>query len=330
MSIRIPVFVIIALCVIFPRLADARHLFINQQDQDDAVVAWVDNEQIHASDVQFQVTEVVRGRNVPESALQLLQAQAVEQLISQRLILKYLGKHDLGATDDDIRLSIERLIEHLKRTERTLEDYLKEQGISELQLRQRLSWRIGWENYLSEYLTEQNLEQYFEEHRMEFDGTELHAWQIFLPVESQGTESDWMRTLAQAESIRGQLTRQDAKFEELALEFSESPSGEEGGDMGWVDREAALPESVRAALFSLKQAEVSEPVRSPYGIHLLRWTESKAGEKSWREAGIRLKASATRFLFDWIADQERESAQIKYADSFPHFSPQTGELVTGR
>ncbi len=64
-----------------------------------------------------------------------------------------------------------------------------------------------------------------------------------------------------------------AVFATLAREQSEdNETGQKGGSWGAVDLNE-LPEVLAQALRGLKQNEISEPVRSPYGYHILKWTQ---------------------------------------------------------
>lgn len=68
--------------------------------------------------------------------------------------------------------------------------------------------------------------------------------------------------------IQDRLKR-GAKFEELAKLYSEDGSAPSGGDLGWVNEGDMVPEFERAYL-ALRPGEVSEPVRSQFGWHLIR------------------------------------------------------------
>lgn len=67
--------------------------------------------------------------------------------------------------------------------------------------------------------------------------------------------------------------KQGADFGELAKKHSEdSATGKKGGSWGAVAL-SEFPEIMSQALRRLKQDEISEPVRSPYGYHILKWTK---------------------------------------------------------
>lgn len=64
------------------------------------------------------------------------------------------------------------------------------------------------------------------------------------------------------------------KFEELAKSRSSCPSGKNGGDLGFFTRGKMVPEFEQAA-FSLKKGELSAPVRTAFGFHIIKVTDAK-------------------------------------------------------
>ncbi|GAB4025551.1 MAG: peptidylprolyl isomerase PpiC [Bdellovibrio sp.] len=60
-----------------------------------------------------------------------------------------------------------------------------------------------------------------------------------------------------------------ASFSELARDFSKCPSGKDGGDLGEFGKGEMVPEFEKAC-FSLKPDEVSGPVRTAFGYHIIQ------------------------------------------------------------
>ena len=122
------------------------------------------------------------------------------------------------------------------------------------------------ELYKTEILNKSKVSEAEIKEQYEKSKEEVHAWHILV-----GTE-------AQAESIYQQL-KNGADFAELAKEKSIDPSApKNAGDLGFFGWGKMLPEFQEAA-FKLKPGEISRPVKSMYGWHVIKLVERRAAQQ---------------------------------------------------
>ncbi len=110
----------------------------------------------------------------------------------------------------------------------------------------------------------------YEAEREEFEGSsEKRAAHILFEIENGQTEAEVVMTAGMVK----QRLENGEDFGELALEFSsDTISAEQGGDIGYTDG-SAFPESVEVALGGLSLDEISDPIVSEFGVHLVKLTE---------------------------------------------------------
>jgi len=103
--------------------------------------------------------------------------------------------------------------------------------------------------------------------------TQTRVRHILIKTSELVSEAEARRRLA---GLRGRIVA-GADFAELARLNSEDGSAARGGDLGWVLPGDTVPEFERAML-ALKPGEMSEPVRTPFGFHLLQVMERRTAD----------------------------------------------------
>ncbi len=108
------------------------------------------------------------------------------------------------------------------------------------------------------------------------------------PVERVRAKHILVSTREEAEKVLKEL-KAGAKFEDLARKYSKDGSKEFGGDLGYFTYEEMVPEFSKA-VFALKKGQVSKPVKTDYGWHIIKLVDrKKVGARPFEEVapGIR-------------------------------------------
>ncbi len=117
---------------------------------------------------------------------------------------------------------------------------------------------------------EEELLQRYEDYRQTFVDAEIrNASHILLTLSQDADEATSTDVLNQMAQIADRVKNGES-FADLAKEFSQDPgSASDGGDLGDIERGVMVP-AFEAALFDMAEGTVSDPVRTPFGWHLIR------------------------------------------------------------
>ncbi|MEK5078133.1 peptidylprolyl isomerase [Solibacillus sp. FSL W7-1436] len=204
---------------------------------------------------------------------QLLQQVVVEQILND----KY------KVTDEEIEEELKGVKEQYGES---YEAILAQNNLTEETLKTNIRFTLLQEKALKDVeVTDEEIEKYYNQ-----ASQELNARHIL--VEDEET----------AKEIKAKLDAGE-DFAELAKEFSTDPgSGAQGGDLGWFTVGTMVPEFNDAA-YALEVDEISEPVQSEHGFHIIQVTEKRDvkdyGKLEDKKEEIRESIAASKA--DWNA-----------------------------
>jgi parvulin-like peptidyl-prolyl isomerase len=276
------------------------------------VAARINGEVVPATEVEREFRQAYGEKKVTEAERERLLKAAREQVIDRRLVLAYLTGSGQAASSQDVDFAVAQFEKDLKSQNLTLDQHLKQVGLTASDFRRALTWKLSWQRYVERQLTEENLQKYFDRYPREFDGSELRVAQILFKVPADADEMALAAAQDQAAKLKAEIAAGKLTFAAAAKQHSQAPSAAMGGDIGWIERRRPMPEDFSKTAFALKPGEVSQPLVSPFGVHLINVLEVKPGKKTWRDAAAELRPAVTLYLFRWIADQERPKAKIEY------------------
>lgn len=146
-------------------------------------------------------------------------------------------------------------------------------------------------------VTESEIKEYYKQHLEEYKKPPQRKLKyVRLPLEPSPAD---MKDAEERINNIYDMLQAGEKFEELATDYSDDPSGERGGDLGFFGKGRMVPEFEEVA-FSLDVGEISEPFKSRFGWHIVKVTDiqyNDEGEKEVRASHILVRempSAATR------------------------------------
>ncbi|MHA4868262.1 peptidylprolyl isomerase [Duganella sp. PWIR1] len=140
---------------------------------------------------------------------------------------------------------------------------------------------------------------------------QTHARHILIKVTPAMSAADAKRKLLE---LKERLDNNAAKFEDLARLVSNDGSAAKGGDLGWLYPGDTMPE-FEAAMNNLKIGEVSQPVETSFGLHLIEVLERKSDDVSKeRERNNARQALRERKMEEATESWQREVRDRAYVE----------------
>ncbi len=161
-------------------------------------------------------------------------------------------------------------------------------------------------------VTDKEVEQYYEANKDKFRQPEsVKASHILIKVDKDGDKKAWEAAKKKAQMVREKALKGES-FAELAKKYSDDPgSKNKGGELGYFTKGRMVPEFEKAA-FSLKKGEISKPVKTAFGYHIIKLEDIKpAHQKKLSEVretvkGQLLKEKRRKIMNDVLKQLEKK------------------------
>ncbi|MBO8125836.1 MAG: peptidylprolyl isomerase [Firmicutes bacterium] len=279
------------------------------------VVATVNGEPIYQSTfrntlIQYVTQLEAQNGTLPSGQIELISAQLLNQMIDEKIILQAAKEAGIKVNDEELEKVVADFKEQIGGEEH-FDQLLKSQNVSLDEFNRRVTEQIMIQKMLEKVAGEGTVSD--DEIAKAYE--EVHAKHILIRTSEEAGDEE---AKAKIEEIRAELAN-GASFSELAKKYSEDPgSKDNGGDLGFISRGQTVPEFERAA-FALAEGEVSEPVKTQFGYHLIKVVERKEAkgeefEKAKPELEEQLrKAKQNKLLTEWFRKQ-KEQAEVVIND----------------
>lgn len=191
----------------------------------------------------------------------------LDSMIEQKVINKEAEKKSVTISEKELDKELDALITSYG-GEDTFNQALEANGIKESEVKKDLETNLKAKKLVEDTIniSEDEMKSYFDENKDSFDQPEQVKASHIL-VKDEKTANEVKKKLSDGE-----------KFAELAKEYStDTASKEDGGDLGYFSKEDMVQEFSDAA-FDLNVNEISEPVKTEYGYHVIKVIDKKAAQ----------------------------------------------------
>jgi len=251
----------------------------------DSIVAVVDDDVVLRSELDVKLAEIQAqakssGTRLP--AQDVLERQVLEHLINQKVQLAAAQRLGVKVDDAMITAAMARLAQQNGLTPAEFGHALESTGVSEKDFRNELSRQLliarlhAQEVVNKIVVTDQEVEAYLADQAREgASPASYHLFHILIATPDGASPEQIKKAQDKAEQLVSEL-RQGADFREMALTHSDDQQALQGGDLGWM-KAADMPNVFAEAAAKMGPGDVSDPIRSASGFHVLKLEAVQGG-----------------------------------------------------
>jgi len=265
-------------------LAQTREL-ATQGELLDRVVAIVNDGVVLNSDLDAEVlavTERLREQKLELPAQNVLRQQVLERLVLQELQVQRANKAGIKVSDDQVNAALQDVAKRNGMTLTQLPEALTRQGIDYPTYREEIRREIMLQllrqrDVLQRIaVTPREIDQFLDKQSKTPNARdEYNVSHILIAVGQEASQAQLDAAAKRANEVY-ERAKGGEDFAKLAVAYSNSQTAFEGGALGWR-KGSELPTFLTDVIVKMKPGEVSEPLRTPTGYHIIRLNEVRGG-----------------------------------------------------
>ena len=274
----------------------------------DEVVAIVNGEEIFRKELDRRLGVFKRLKQEVTRADKI---GVINQLATKVLLKQFIEGQNIEVSGGEIQGELEK-IEHMLRSNpnysnKSLVEILKPMGSSIGELKDEIRRTLALGKYLDNRVDEEDKISYFESNIGVFNGEKVKLSYIFIETTKLKTAAELENAKQKIEEAKKEIDN-GADFAETARKYSTYFTAEKGCDMGFIPRRGSLlpkseVEELEEAAFLMEVGEISEPVKTQFGYHIIKVTD--------KEEGKDVKYEEVKDMVDFVYMQIKTDAILK-------------------
>ena len=281
----------------------------NQKEEKVAVVNGAPIEKDEFDGEVFLIQKTVLGLGKPLSCEQVssIRREVLESMIRRELLYQAARKSGIKPDENAINKDINSLKQQFS-DETEYKNELSKRGINEEVLRARMIRNSLVQKYVSKEftdkvdVTDKEIQDYYQKNIDLFKQPfQMRVSHISIQSDPKDGDSRKKELRGKAEKILKNL-KDDKDFADLAREYSDGPTKNKGGDLGYL-RKGQLEKQFESKVLALKKGEITDIIETEYGFHIFKVTDIKPETILAYE---NVKEKVKKFLVDEKIKQEAD------------------------
>jgi len=263
----------------------------------DRVVAIVNDGVVLNSDLDAQVESVsdrLRQQKLELPPQNVLRQQVLERLVLQEIEVQRANHAGVKVSDEMLNAALQDVAKRNGITLTQLPDALKQQGVDYAEyrdeIRKEMMLQLLRQRDVLQHIsvTPHEIDQFLEKQaKAPAENNEYNVSHILIAVGQEASPGQQEAAAKRAQEVY-ERAKSGEDFAKLAVAYSNSQTALDGGALGWR-KGSELPTFLADTIARLKPGEVSEPLRTPTGYHIIRLNEVRGGSQAAVENQVHVR-----------------------------------------
>lgn len=266
-----------------------------------------------------------RGTKIPPDRLARIEQNILKRLIEKALIDQAVKEAGVVVPAEDIAAGFDEYKKRFQSDEQ-FENYLKHGRVTKESIEERIRDRRALELLLEKQgdmaVDDAAAQEFYEKNeRFYTEKAGVRASHILIKLAQNAPKEEDDKALAKVKEAEAALAKGEA-FEEVAKRLSEGPTAPKGGDLGFFG-DGRMVKEFQDVAFGMKVGQVSKPVRTRFGYHIIKVTDKREDrKKSFDEVKEQIVKSLKNKKFfterrKLLADLEKKAKVEKFLPELP-------------